>query len=330
MRVAVMGAGSWGTTLAKVFADAGNNVCLWARRGELAETISTTRMNPDYLPDILLPEALEVTTDIAVALDGADIVVCGVPSQTLRDNITAWAAHIPGDATVLSISKGIERDTLKRMSEVIVAAGIEEERVAVLSGPNLAREVALEQPAATVIACVDENRAKLVQAAVANHYIRPYTNTDVIGCELGGACKNVIALACGMATGLSLGENTQATLITRGLAEITRLGDALGADQRTFAGLAGLGDLVATCNSELSRNRTFGKRLGLGESLADAKAATKGQVAEGVISSNSIFQLAQDHAVDMPLTQAVYSVCHRDLSVADMMVSLMGRSKKSE
>ena len=330
MRVAVMGAGSWGTTLAKVFADAGNNVCLWARRGELAETISTTRMNPDYLPDILLPEALEVTTDIAVALDGADIVVCGVPSQTLRDTITAWAAHIPGDATVLSISKGIERDTLKRMSEVIVAAGIEEERVAVLSGPNLAREVALEQPAATVIACVDENRAKLVQAAVANHYIRPYTNTDVIGCELGGACKNVIALACGMATGLSLGENTQATLITRGLAEITRLGDALGADQRTFAGLAGLGDLVATCNSELSRNRTFGKRLGLGESLADAKAATKGQVAEGVISSNSIFQLAQDHAVDMPLTQAVYSVCHRDLSVADMMVSLMGRSKKSE
>ncbi|WP_306516299.1 NAD(P)H-dependent glycerol-3-phosphate dehydrogenase [Corynebacterium sp.] len=330
MRVAVMGAGSWGTTLAKVFADAGNNVCLWARRGELAETISTTRMNPDYLPDILLPEALEVTTDIAVALDGADIVVCGVPSQTLRDNITAWAAHIPGDATVLSISKGIERDTLKRMSEVIVEAGIEEERVAVLSGPNLAREVALEQPAATVIACVDENRAKLVQAAVANHYIRPYTNTDVIGCELGGACKNVIALACGMATGLSLGENTQATLITRGLAEITRLGDALGADQRTFAGLAGLGDLVATCNSELSRNRTFGKRLGLGESLADAKAATKGQVAEGVISSNSIFQLAQDHAVDMPLTQAVYSVCHRDLSVADMMVSLMGRSKKSE
>ena len=330
MRAAVMGAGAWGTTLAKVFADAGNNVCLWARRGELAETISTTRMNPDYLPDILLPEALEVTTDIAVALDGADIVVCGVPSQTLRDNITAWAAHIPGDATVLSISKGIERDTLKRMSEVIVEAGIEEERVAVLSGPNLAREVALEQPAATVIACVDENRAKLVQAAVANHYIRPYTNTDVIGCELGGACKNVIALACGMATGLSLGENTQATLITRGLAEITRLGDALGADQRTFAGLAGLGDLVATCNSELSRNRTFGKRLGLGESLADAKAATKGQVAEGVISSNSIFQLAQDHAVDMPLTQAVYSVCHRDLSVADMMVSLMGRSKKSE
>ena len=330
MRVAVMGAGSWGTTLAKVFADAGNNVCLWARRRELAETIASTRINPDYLPDIVLPDALEVTTDITTALDGADIVVCGVPSQTLRENITAWVPHIPGDATVLSISKGIERGTLKRMTEVIVEAGIEEERVAVLSGPNLAREVALEQPAATVIACVDENRAKLVQAAVANHYIRPYTNTDVIGCELGGACKNVIALACGMATGLSLGENTQATLITRGLAEITRLGDALGADQRTFAGLAGLGDLVATCNSELSRNRTFGKRLGLGDSLADAKAATKGQVAEGVISSNSIFQLAQDHDVDMPLTQAVYSVCHRDLAVSDMMVALMGRSKKSE
>ena len=330
MRVAVMGAGSWGTTLAKVFADAGNSVCLWARRHELAETISNTRENPDYLPGITLPDALEVTTDIAAALGGAEIVVCGVPSQTLRDNVSAWAPLIPNDATVLSISKGIERGTLKRMTEVIVEAGIEEDRVAVLSGPNLAREVALEQPAATVIACVDENRAKLVQAAVANHYIRPYTNTDVIGCELGGACKNVIALACGMATGLSLGENTQATLITRGLAEITRLGNALGADERTFAGLAGLGDLVATCNSELSRNRTFGKRLGLGDSLAQAKAATKGQVAEGVISSNSIFQLAQDHNVDMPLTQAVYSVCHKDLAVADMMVSLMGRSKKSE
>ncbi|MDC7088693.1 NAD(P)H-dependent glycerol-3-phosphate dehydrogenase [Corynebacterium pseudodiphtheriticum] len=330
MRVAVMGAGSWGTTLAKVFADAGNNVCLWARRQELAEAISNTRENPDYLPGITLPDALEVTTDIAAALGGAEIVVCGVPSQTLRDNVSAWAPLIPNDATVLSISKGIERGTLKRMTEVIVEAGIEEDRVAVLSGPNLAREVALEQPAATVIACVDENRAKLVQAAVANHYIRPYTNTDVIGCELGGACKNVIALACGMATGLSLGENTQATLITRGLAEITRLGNALGADERTFAGLAGLGDLVATCNSELSRNRTFGKRLGLGDSLAQAKAATKGQVAEGVISSNSIFQLAQDHNVDMPLTQAVYSVCHKDLAVADMMVSLMGRSKKSE
>ncbi len=330
MRVAVMGAGSWGTTLAKVFADAGNHVCLWARRQELAETISNTRENPDYLPGITLPDALEVTPDIAAALGGAEIVVCGVPSQTLRDNVSAWSPLIPNDATVLSISKGIERGTLKRMTEVIVEAGIEEDRVAVLSGPNLAREVALEQPAATVIACVDENRAKLVQAAVANHYIRPYTNTDVIGCELGGACKNVIALACGMATGLSLGENTQATLITRGLAEITRLGNALGADERTFAGLAGLGDLVATCNSELSRNRTFGKRLGLGDSLAQAKAATKGQVAEGVISSNSIFQLAQDHNVDMPLTQAVYSVCHEDLAVADMMVSLMGRSKKSE
>ena len=330
MRVAVMGAGSWGTTLAKVFADAGNNVCLWARRQELAEAISNTRENPDYLPGITLPDALEVTTDIAAALGGAEIVVCGVPSQTLRDNVSAWAPLIPNDATVLSISKGIERGTLKRMTEVIVEAGIEEDRVAVLSGPNLAREVALEQPAATVIACVDENRAKLVQAAVANPWIRPDANTGAIGCELGGACKNVIALACGMATGLSLGENTQATLITRGLAEITRLGNALGADERTFAGLAGLGDLVATCNSELSRNRTFGKRLGLGDSLAQAKAATKGQVAEGVISSNSIFQLAQDHNVDMPLTQAVYSVCHKDLAVADMMVSLMGRSKKSE
>ena len=232
---------------------------------------------------------------------------------------------------MLSISKGIETGTYKRMSEVVAeVTGINDDRVAVLSGPNLAREVAEEQPAATVIACSDLNRAKLVQAACATTYMRPYTNTDVVGCEIGGACKNVIALACGMAAGKDLGENTRATLITRGLAEITRLGMALGADQRTFAGLAGLGDLVATCGSPLSRNRTFGERLGRGMSLADAREATHGQVAEGVISSKSIYELALANGVDMPLTEAVHSVCHGDLKVDEMVVALMGRSKKSE
>lgn len=331
VNVAVMGAGSWGTTLAKVFADAGNNVHLWVRRPELAETIRATRKNPDYLGDIILPDAIEPNTDPVDVLDGADIVVFAVPSQTMRANLADWAPHLPAQATLVSISKGVESSTLKRMSEVIAdCTGADPDRIAVLSGPNLAREIAEEQAAATVIACADEDRAQLVQHAVATNYLRPYTNTDVVGAEIGGACKNVIALACGMAAGRSMGNNTMATLITRGLAEITRLGVALGADPRTFAGLAGLGDLVATCTSTLSRNYSFGFRLGQGESLDEAREATHGQVAEGVISSDSVFRLAQSVGVEMPITQAVYGVCHRDVNVEEMIVALMGRSKKSE
>ncbi|WP_347307099.1 NAD(P)H-dependent glycerol-3-phosphate dehydrogenase [Corynebacterium sp. SA-MJD20WY100] len=331
VNVAVMGAGSWGTTLAKVFADAGNEVRLWVRRPELAETIATTRRNADYLPDVELPAGVTPLTDAASALSAADVVVFGIPSQSLRPNLEAWAPLLPEDATLVSISKGVETATLKRMSEVIVdATGARTSRVAVLSGPNLAKEIAQEQPAATVIACADEERAKAVQEAIATWYLRPYTNTDVVGAEVGGACKNVIALACGMATGRGLGNNTLATLITRGLAEITRLGVKLGADPRTFAGLAGLGDLVATCSSELSRNRTFGFRLGQGGTLEEAKAATNGQVAEGVTSSESIFRLAQAVGVEMPITQAVYGVCHRGVPVSDMVVALMGRTTKPE
>ncbi|MEH0146717.1 NAD(P)H-dependent glycerol-3-phosphate dehydrogenase [Corynebacterium sp. Q4381] len=331
VNVAVMGAGSWGTTLAKVFADAGNSVQLWARREELAKTIAETRQNPDYLEGVELPQAITPTADFKKALDGAAIAVFGVPSQTMRGNLTQWAPHIPGDATLLSISKGIETGTHMRMSEIIAeVTGANTDRIAVLSGPNLSREIAEEQPAATVIACENENRAKLVQAACATSYLRPYTNADVVGCEIGGATKNVIALACGMAAGQGLGENTIATLITRGLAEITRLGLVLGADQRTFAGLAGLGDLVATCSSPLSRNRTFGHALGAGATMEEAKAATKGQVAEGVISSASIFQLGQREGVELPITQAVHAVCHAELKVSDAIAALMGRSKKSE
>ncbi|QNQ90128.1 NAD(P)H-dependent glycerol-3-phosphate dehydrogenase [Corynebacterium poyangense] len=331
VNVSVMGAGSWGTTLAKVFADAGNSVTLWARRPQLAQTLKTEHRNNDYLPDILLPSSLHATADAAEALTGADIVVPAVPSQTMRDNLSAWRDYISEDASLLSISKGVEKGTFLRMSEVIAeVSGASKDRIAVLSGPNLAKEIAQEQPAATVIACRDENRAKFIQAACATPYLRPYTNTDVVGCELGGACKNVIALACGVASGKGLGNNTTASLITRGLAEITRLGVALGAQSRTFAGLAGLGDLVATCSSTLSRNRTFGARLGEGASLEEAKEATHGQVAEGVISSASISELAQRHDVEMPITQAVYAVCHHGLSVDQMVTELMGRSKKSE
>ncbi|MDO5031495.1 NAD(P)H-dependent glycerol-3-phosphate dehydrogenase [Corynebacterium sp.] len=331
VKVAVMGAGSWGTTLAKVFADADNEVSLWARRENLAQTINETHENPDYLAGLRLPDSIVATTDPAAALHGAEIVVLSVPSQTLRPNLETWAPLLPEEASVVSVSKGVESSTLKRMSEVIAdAAGIEDSRIAVLSGPNLAREIAEEQPAATVIACSDEERAKLIQHAAAAPYLRPYTNIDVIGAEIGGACKNVIALACGMAAGKGLGNNTMGTIMTRGLAEITRLGVALGADPFTFSGLAGMGDLVATCSSTLSRNRTFGYRLGQGGTLEEATAATNGQVAEGVISSDSIFRLASQAGVDMPITRAVFGVCHEGMSVDDMIVALMGRTKKAE
>ncbi|QYH19828.1 NAD(P)-dependent glycerol-3-phosphate dehydrogenase [Corynebacterium aquatimens] len=331
VNVAVMGAGSWGTTLAKVFADGGNAVRLWARRPELTDAIASTRENPDYLPGITLPEAITATSDAQAALNGADIAVFAVPSQTMRENLTVWAPHLKPDATLLSISKGIESGTYMRMSQIIAeVTGADPNRIAVLSGPNLSREIAEEQAAATVIACTDLNRAKLIQAACATQYLRPYTNTDVIGCEVGGATKNVIALACGMAAGQGLGENTIATLITRGLAEITRLGLSLGADARTFSGLAGLGDLVATCSSPLSRNRTFGKALGAGATMEEARAATRGQVAEGVTSSRSIHQLAHVQGVELPITHAVHAVCHQGLRVEDAISALMGRSKKSE
>ncbi|WJZ02473.1 NAD(P)H-dependent glycerol-3-phosphate dehydrogenase [Corynebacterium freiburgense] len=329
VNVSVMGAGSWGTTLAKVFADAGNPVRLWARREEAARSMQITRENADYLPGLTLPPNITVTSDAEKALGDAEIIVLAVPSQTLRANLAMW--NIPESATLLSLAKGIEKGTHMRMSEVIAeVTGANQNRIAVLSGPNLAREIALEQPAATVIACSDEHRAEDIQQAVAAPYFRPYTNSDVIGCEIGGACKNVIALACGIATGKGLGENTLASIITRGLAEISRLGVALGADERTFAGLAGLGDLVATCSSPLSRNRSFGERLGRGDSLEQAKHATHGQVAEGVISSQSVFDLAREYGVEMPITYAVYGVCHQGLDVDEMIAALMGRSKKAE
>lgn len=330
-KAAVLGAGSWGTTFAKVLADAGTDTTIWARRSELAKTINETHSNPDYLPDITLPSSLNATSDAAEALDGADFVVLVIPSQTLRANLTEWAPLLPADATLVSLMKGIELGSLKRMSEVIVdVSGAEPDRVAVVSGPNLAKEIALGQPTATVVACTNADRALALQAACRNRYFRPYTQSDVIGTELGGAVKNVIALACGMAHGMGFGDNTLASLITRGLAETGRLGAALGADPMTFAGLAGLGDLVATCASPLSRNRTFGERLGRGETLEQAQEATHGQVAEGVKSCRSVLELAERSGVDVPIVRVVESVCYRGGSPRDAVLALMSRSTKSE
>ncbi|WP_293818939.1 NAD(P)H-dependent glycerol-3-phosphate dehydrogenase [uncultured Corynebacterium sp.] len=331
VQVAVMGAGSWGTTVAKVFADAGNEVRLWARRAEVAEDVRDNHRNSAYLGDIELPAAMTGTTDPAEALNGAEIVVLGVPSQSLRENLQNWKDLIGPDASLVSLAKGIEHSSGLRMSELVSeVADVPSERVAVLTGPNLAREVAQGQPAATVVACTDMDRAKLIQAAVAAPYFRPYTNTDVIGCEIAGTCKNVIALAAGIAAGMGFGDNTAATVITRGLAETTRLALEVGADARTLSGLAGMGDLVATCTSTLSRNRRFGEHLGKGETLEQAAASTKGQVAEGVVSSQSVSELAEKVGVEMPITDAVVGVCHEGADVQQIMMGLLGRSKKAE
>jgi glycerol-3-phosphate dehydrogenase (NAD(P)+) len=331
VEAAVMGAGAWGTALAKVLADAGTSVALWARRPELADEINDTHRNSQYLDDAELPKSIRATSDAAEALDGACTVLLAVPSQTMRANLEQWADFIGDDATLVSLAKGIELETLMRMSQVIVqVTGADPSRVAVVTGPNLASEIVEEQPAATVVACSDSGRAVAVQRALACGYFRPYTNADVIGAEVGGACKNVIALACGMAAGVGLGENTAAAIITRGLAEIMRLGIALGAKATTLSGLAGVGDLVATCTSPQSRNRSFGERLGRGGTMDSALRAAGGHIAEGVSSCESVLALASSYDVEMPLTDAVHRVCHKGLSVDEAVALLLGRSTKPE
>ena len=329
-RAAVLGTGSWGTAFGKVLADAGCDVVLWARREELARAVRDTHENPDYLPGIVLPPNLSATSDAAEAVAGADFVVLAVPSQSLRDNLATVANAIRGDSLFVSLMKGVELGTTKRMSEVICeVADVPLERVVVVTGPNLAKEIASGQPAATVVACTDIAAAERLQAACRTSYFRPYTNTDVVGCELGGAVKNVIALAVGMAGGMGFGDNTKASLITRGLAETARLGIALGADPMTFSGLAGLGDLVATCMSPLSRNRTFGEKLGRGQTIEEILAQTQ-QTAEGVKSCRSILALAQKHDVDMPITEHVVALCHEGMTPLEMVQSVMRRESKSE
>ncbi|SDQ37674.1 glycerol 3-phosphate dehydrogenase (NAD(P)+) [Thermostaphylospora chromogena] len=327
----MFGTGSWGTAFAMILTEAGTRTTLWGRREEIVKAIDRDQENPDYLPGVKLPAALRATTDPAEALDGADFAVLAVPSQTLRQNLAAWVPHLPPDSVLVSLMKGIELGTAKRMSEVIrEVAGVPEERVAVISGPNLAGEIVQRQPAATVVACVDEKVAERLQEAChVPPWFRPYTNTDVVGVELGGAVKNVIALAVGVAAGMGLGDNVRAMLMTRGLAEISRLGAALGADPHTFSGLAGMGDLVATCSSPLSRNRTFGENLGRGMSLAEVVAKTK-QTAEGVKSCESVLELARRHGVEMPITEVVVGVVHEGLSPSEAATLLMSRAPKPE
>ncbi len=330
MRAAVLGAGAWGTTFAQVLFDAGTPVTLWCRRPELAASISTDHESPAYLPGVRLPAALRATADLTEALIGTDLVVLAVPAQTLRQNLTAWLGLLPPGALLVSLIKGIELGTGKRMSQVIAdITGSGPDRIAVISGPNLAPEIAARQYCATVVACADEAVAAQLQKACHTGYFRPYTNPDVVGCELGGAVKNVISLAVGIAIGMGLGHNTRAMLITRGLAEIARLGAALGADQHTFAGLAGMGDLVASCSSPLARNRAFGEKLGRGIPLATVLSSTT-QTVEGVKSSESVLQLARQYGVEMPITEVIDKVMHHGLEIGEAVLLLASRSAKPE
>jgi glycerol-3-phosphate dehydrogenase (NAD(P)+) len=329
-KVAVLSAGSWGTAFSMVLADAGNDVTLWARREEIAAAINHERENAEYLPGIQLPPAVDATSDVEKALHGADVVVLSMPSQTLRASLTAWVPFLEPDAVLVSLMKGVELGSLNRMSEVIhQVTGAGPERIAVVSGPNLAKEIARREPAASVVACADEDVAKQLQRRLHSPAFRPYSSVDVLGCELGGAYKNVVGLAVGMAVGLGFGDNTTASLITRGLAETARLAMKLGANPLTLMGLAGLGDLVATCSSPLSRNRGFGETLGRAMPADEIYASTR-QVAEGAKSCASLRALAERSDCDAPVATYVDDVVAGRMTAPEMMDAILARDTKSE
>lgn len=327
-RVAVIGAGSWGTTIASHLAHNAPTV-LWARRAELAEELRATRVNTRYLPEHRIHEELHVTSDLADAVTDASLVVVAVPSAGFRDAVRSFALHLEPDAVLMSLTKGLERGTGRRMSEVLMDLA-PTHPVSVLSGPNLAVEIAAGQPAASVVACTDSAIAIRLQEVFSRPLFRVYTHDDVIGCEIGGVVKNVIAIAAGMAHGMGFGDNSRATLITRGLAEMSRLGRELGANTGTFSGLAGMGDVIATCSSMKSRNTTVGVRLGKGENIADVNASMNHMVAEGVKSAGAVVALARKSHLEMPICEAVAEVCDGRLSATDGMMRLMTRSRKSE
>ncbi|MFC3510535.1 NAD(P)H-dependent glycerol-3-phosphate dehydrogenase [Amycolatopsis halotolerans] len=330
LRAAVFGAGSWGTAFSMILADAGCEVSLWGRRLEVVDAINGSSCNPYYFPGVTLPGGIKATSDPEEASSGADAIFLCTPAQTLRANLAAWAPFLDSKATLVSLIKGVELGTGKLMSQVIAeVAGCDPKQIAVISGPNLAREIVARQPAAGVVACADGTVAVELQKMCHAPYYRPYTSADLIGCEIGGAVKNVIALATGIAEGCGLGENAKATLVTRGLAETARLAAAMGAESQTLAGLAGVGDLVATCASPLSRNHALGVKLGEGMSISQAISMTK-QTAEGVSSAKAVVELARNRGVEMPITAAVVAIIEERMTTQNAIEDLMGRSVKPE
>jgi len=317
-KIAVMGAGSWGTTFAKLLADAGNEVTIWSRRQEVADEINEDGRNGDYLPGINLPSELKASSSAAETLAGAEMVFIAVPSQSLRSNLEDWGSSIPSSALLVSLMKGVEKDTGMRMSEVLAdVTRADSSRIVVISGPNLSLEIAAEQPAAAVAACTDADAATRVAAASTNSYFTTFTNTDVIGTEFGGILKNLIAVAIGIVNGVGYGQNTKASIMTRGLAEISSFAEAFGADRATMVGLAGLGDLIATSESPLSRNHKAGEMLGKGYSLREVNKRLS-QTAEGLTSVGPILRLARDKGVAMPIVEQVQAVLDGRMNPKDI------------
>ena len=331
MKIGVVGAGSWGTTLANVLAKKGYQVCLWAYEADLVERMNETRENDLYLDGFSLSDNLSFTNDLRESASGRDLVLLVPPSQVMRKVLEQLVPVLCGDCLLVSASKGIENDTLMTMSEVLeqVLGAAVKQRLAFLSGPSFAREVAAEQPTAVAVAASDMDIAHRVQDIFSTDYFRVYTNVDVMGVEIGGALKNVIALAAGVGDGLGFNHNARAALITRGLVEIARLGEAKGASNATFYGLAGMGDLVLTCTGDLSRNRSVGIELGKGRKL-DEILNRMHMVAEGVKTTLSAYQLAEKLGVSMPITEQMYQVLYQDKEPQQAVADLMTRALTSE
>ena len=321
-KVAVMGAGSWGTTFAKILADAGNDVTIWARRDDVVTEINSLNRNGDYLPGIKLPKDLKAAFEPADAMAGVEQVYLAIPSQSLRGNLVEWGSEIPSTALVVSLMKGVEKNTGLRMSEVISeVAGVDASRIVVVSGPNLSLEIAEEQPTASVAASKSKSAARAVATAASNSYFTTFTNKDVIGTEFGGILKNLIAVAIGIVNGVGYGENTKASIMTRGLAEISRFARAYGAKKKTMVGLAGLGDLIATSESPLSRNHKAGEMLGKGYTLGEVTKRLS-QTAEGLASVAPILTLAEAKGVRMPIVEQVLAVMEGRMEPKDIAPTL--------
>lgn len=329
--ITLFGAGSWGTALSVHLASAGRDVVLWARRAEVVEEIRRTSHNPTYLPELLIPSSVHITTDLETAAKASNFWGMAVPSQSLRTRAEALRPYAHEDLTVVSLSKGIENETLLTMSQVLddVLEMVPRRRLGALYGPSHAEEVAEGRPTTVVAAAPEKADAQRIQRRFMTERLRVYLNTDVLGVEIGGSAKNVLAIAAGICDGVGYGDNAKAALVTRGLAEMQRLGQALGANPKTLSGLAGIGDLVVTCMSTHSRNRYLGEQIGTGKTLEEVLDEME-MVAEGVRTTRSVHDLARRHGIEMPITQAVYSVLFEGKTPSEMVKRLMTRSAKSE
>lgn len=330
-KITVFGTGSFGTALANVLAENGHSVLMWGKNENTVDEINQSHQNKRYLKDVTLNETIKATSQLEQAVNFSDIFLIALPTKAIRDVVTEINQHIKTKKTFIHVAKGIENETFKRVSEMIEDSVSKNHKngVGVLSGPSHAEEVVIKQPTTVAASSKDEHISKLIQDLFMNDYLRVYTNNDLIGVELGGALKNIIAVASGIVAGMGYGDNAKAALMTRGLAEISRLGEKLGADPMTFLGLGGIGDLIVTCTSTHSRNYTLGYKLGKGKTTEEALNEMN-MVVEGIYTTNSVYHLAKSQNVDMPITNALYKVLFEDKPVKDSVKDLMGRDKKAE